>query len=410
MSTFTPYVLTYHRVASSSILSSRTHSLDIFKTMASLLELLYAYPILETLAAVLPLGDLFNLSKTNSTCRALLHGFSVRSLQKPSSLKAVRPALFIGRHNNSHWKNLKAKSPLFCSEPQHTRGAKIKGCLMCSMPVCEACVIKASFGKRDENTFPNRMRSLCDECFSSGNPHKETSLKGDEKIVLTSYAMRTECICTAKDGHLCLRCKTKQNSSLKIRNNQCYGTGCPKSKLDGLERRVCLWCDLPLPRERSRAESRRDYDARHLLARTHSSYDQPLEERAEHDIIDAAEQGTAWASSTVTSASQRTNTSKKASAVSYDRFEDERRRELEMVSQRRQSTVSAPEEERWRRSEAVRRFGDICRAPPPTRITTRLDSTASTLAPEADLSPPSYDICTRIPIVEAIFSSPPPRR
>lgn len=388
---------------------SRRHAHETFTIMPSLFELLCAYPILETLAAVLPLGDLFNLSKTNSTCRALLHGFSMRSLKKPSSIQAVRSALSIGRHNTSHWSNLKAKSPLFCSEPQHTRGSKIKGCLMCSMPVCEACVIKASFGKRDENTFPNRTRSLCVECFDSGHPHKETSLNGEENIILNSYSMRKECICTAKDGHLCLKCKTKQNSKLDIRNKQCYGIGCPKPKLDGFGGRVCLWCDLPLPRERSRAESRRDYDARHLLARTHSSYDQPPEEGAE--IIDPAEQEAIWASSPITSgASQRTTTPNKATAAAYDRFEEERRRTLEAVSERRQFTASASEEERWRRSEALRGS----RAPPPTRthgpiFPLATPSTVSTLAAEDDLSLPSYDFCTRTPLVETHSPSPPPR-
>lgn len=377
----------------------RKQTLDRSKVMTSLLELLYAYPVLENLVAALPLGDLFNLSKTNSTVRAVLHGFLISSPQKPSS----RPILYIGRHNTLQWKNLKAKSPLCCSEPQHTKGNNVKGCLGCSMPICEACIIKASFGKRDEKTFPNRTRSLCVECFDSGNPHQEASLKGEGNVILTSYHMRTECICTARDGHLCLRCKTKQNQRLDIRNNQCYGTGCSKSRSDGFGGRICLWCDLPLPPERSKAESRRDYDARHLLARTHSSYDRPTEEVAEDDIIDPAEQEAIWASSPF-SASEMTTSQKQAKAAVYDRFEDERRRELERVSERRQFTVSASEEERWRRSETLRRSESMCRAPPPKMIQgpsfslgeaetveSRSASTASTLPPEDDDSSlPSY--------------------
>lgn len=189
----------------------------------------------------------------------------------------MRPALSIGRHNTSHWKNLKNRSPICCSEPQHTKGDKVKGCVMCSMPVCEACVIKASFAKRDENTFPNRIRSLCVDCFDSGNPHRETSLNGEGNHRQTSYLMRPECICTAKDGHLCLSCKLKHNSGADIKNH-CFGLGCSKSNIDCFGGRICLWCDLPLPRERSRAESRRDYDSRHLVARRHSSYDQIPEE------------------------------------------------------------------------------------------------------------------------------------
>lgn len=377
--------------------------------MASLIELLRAYPILVNLVPVLPLGDLFNLSKTNSTIRAALHGFSDRFLERPSLLIVVRPALFIGRHNTSHWKNLKARSPLCCSEPQHTRGDKVKGCLMCSMPVCQACVIKASFGKRDENTFPMRRRSLCVECFNSGNPHQETSLNGEEDLIQTSYFMRTECICTAKDGHLCLRCTTKQNSKLESRYKQCHGIGCSRLEPDGFGGRVCLWCDLPLPRELSRAESRRDYDSRHLHARKHSSYDRSPEEGAEDDIINNAEPETIGTLSYFTSsASERTPSPRKAKVVVYDRFEDARRREIERVSERRQFTASTAEEQRWHRSEALRRSESGYGAPLRTRIPesslsfaapipmgTHFESTASTLNVEDDLSLPSYESCVQ---------------
>ena len=365
--------------------------------MASLLELLRSYPILESLVAVLPLGDLFNLSKTNSAVRAALHGFSYKILQKPSLLKAVRPALSIGRHNTSHWKNMKAKSLLCCSEPQHSRGYKVKGCVMCSMPVCEACIIKSSFGKRDENTFPNRIRLLCVECFNSGNPHQESSLAEKKTIRQTSSLIRSECICTAKDGHLCFRCKTKQNSKLDGRKNQCYGIGCSKLKLDDLGRRVCLWCDLPLPRERSRAESRRDYDARHLLARRHSS----LDEKPEVDVIDKAEQEAIWASSNCTSScSTGVPSPMNTNVKDHDRFEVDREWELERVSERRQLTASAAEEERRRRSETLRRSESRFRASPPTRIpgpapalASPISMSALSITAEDDSDLPSYESC-----------------
>ena len=377
--------------------------------MPSLLVLLCVYPVLENLVAVLPIGDLFNLSKANSTCRAVLHGFPISSISNPSSPKVVRPALFIGRHNTLHWRNLKIKSPVCCSEPQHTRGAKIKGCLLCSMPVCEACIIKASFGKHDENTFANRTRSLCAECFDSGNSHQESSLNDEEYVVLTSSLIPTECICIARDGHLCLRCKTKQNSNVEARTNQCYGVGCSKSISDSFGGRVCLWCDLPLPRERSRAESRRDYDARHLLARTHSSYEQTVGEVLEDDSIDSAEPEIVRASSPLTSpAPERTTSPKKGKAVAHDPFEDERKRELERVSKRRLFTAGGLEEERWRRSENLRRSNSMCRAPPPPMMQGRIlsrrvensprcrsDLIALNQPAEDELSPPSYDSCIR---------------
>ena len=373
--------------------------------MTSLFELLRSYPILESLVTVLPLGDLFNLSKTNSAIRAALHGFAVGFLEKPNLLKAVRPALCIGRHTTSHWKNLKAKSLLCCSELQHTRGDKVKGCLVCSMPVCEACIIKASFGKRGENTFQNRTCSLCVECFGSGNSHQETLLDGEKNAAQNPHLVRTECICTAKDGHLCLRCKTKQNSKLNSKTNRCYGIGCSKSMLDGFGGRVCLWCDLPLPRERSRAQSRRDYDARHLLARSHSSYDRIPDGGVADNVIDSAEQDAIGASSVFTqSASRRT---KKTKVVAYNSFEDARKGELETVSEGRQFRASTEDEQRWHRSEALRRSESGYRTPSPTRrrgpvislaapisIGLHSVSTSPNLIPENDSSLPSYESCT----------------
>ena len=372
--------------------------------MASLFELLHSYPILENLVTVLPLGDLFNLSKTNSTIRAALHGFSDQFLQTPSYLEAVRPALSIGRHNTSFWKNLKAKSPKYCSEPQHTKGDKIKGCLMCSMPVCEACIIKNSFGKRDENTFPSRIRSLCVECFNVGNHHRETSLlDGKKGTTQTSYLGRTECTCTAKDGHLCLRCKTKQNSKLDCRENQCFGMGCSTSKTGDIGGRVCLWCNHPLPRERSRAESRRIYDARHLLARRHSSYNKSLAEGPETDVIATAEQEAIWASSGFTSsASARMPSPKKAKVKDDDTFEVARQQELQRVSERRQHIAAAEEEQRWYRSETLRRSESGCRSPPPIRTPGPVVSPAAPMSigpfvriAEDDSSLPSYESCTQ---------------
>ena len=252
--------------------------------MASLLDLLSPYPVLERLVSHLPLGDLLSLSKVDSLFRAALHGFQ-RPVTAgcPSSGEAlktssIRPALRIGAHDTSYWRNLKGRSPLLCSEAQHKRGEKIRGCLMCSMPVCEACIIKASFGKQNEHTFQSRIRPLCGKCYDGGTPHKQELLLGnvgESSNTLLRESRRKEwtCLCTAKDSHLCLRCKTDQKH---FDIGRCHGEGCLKTNSDGLPNRVCLWCDLRLPGERSRAEARRDYDKRHLFARNHCSFDRPL--------------------------------------------------------------------------------------------------------------------------------------
>ena len=170
---------------------------------------------------------------------------------------------------------------MLCSELNHTRGNNIRGCLMCSMPVCEACIIKESFGKRDEKTFQHRTRTLCSDCYDSETPHIEQALKPGMEGKDVIHRLRktwSTCVCTPKEGYLCLRCKIEQRSKMAVKLARCYGQGCTRTQLGGFPGRICLWCDLRLPGERSRAEARRDYDARHLLARSHSSFERPVDE------------------------------------------------------------------------------------------------------------------------------------
>ena len=264
--------------------------------MAVLLDLLSPYPVLERLASVLTLGDLLNLSKVNSAYRSALHGFEKPHADEnePRGNGNVRSALLIGAHRTRFWENLKARSQAQCSEPHHKRGPNPQGCLICSMPVCEACIIKDSFAKRNENTFQNRHRFLCPDCWYSGNKHRKHPVQILNDISTKSYPDQATdgefCVCTAKSGHLCLKCKTEQNNERISEVEKCYGQGCPngysKSRATPLEGRVCMWCSRQLPGSRSRAESRRDYDARHILARSHSSYDRDIdnEEEAEEDL------------------------------------------------------------------------------------------------------------------------------
>lgn len=338
--------------------------------MASLLDLLSPYPILETLVSALPLGDLFNLSKTNSLFRAALRGFpipaTVRGQLKGKSRATaeIRPTLQIGEHDTIFWRNLKARSPLLCSEPQHTRGDKIRGCRMCSMPVCEACIIKASFGKRNENTFQSRTRSLCGHCYDTGNPHKLEPLGSEGPTSPPFRSLRRTqwtCLCTAKDGHLCLQCKTEQK---QFDIDECFGEGCSDMKAGGFQSRVCLWCDLRLPGERSRAEARRDYDKRHLLARTHSSVERPAEEDDDDDDLeDPSEQRALWDSLLPSASAGQESSTSKVKAPAYDLaddpFERQRREELDAVSTKRQWTAATADDWRWYRAE-VRTLASSC--------------------------------------------------
>ena len=196
------------------------------------------------------------------------------------------------------------------------------------MPVCEACIIKESFGKRDEKTFQHRTRTLCSDCYDSETPHIEQTFKPGMK---GKDAVLSTCICTPKEGHLCLRCKIEQRSKLAVKLARCYGQGCTRTQPGGFPGRVCLWCNLRLRGNRSKAEARRDYDARHLLARSHSTYEHPVDEQREQ----------IW------------------------RMEQERLRELDDLSERRRDTAEMAEDARWAQTEALRRFDSMFYPPPP---------------------------------------------
>lgn len=218
--------------------------------MAHLFDLLSAYPVAETLAQALPLASLVNLSKVNAEHRAILHGFPRPIATKDGEYESkIRPDLYICFHQTDYWRNLKIKSQLLCSEQKHTKGPNPRGCRMCSMPVCEGCIVKGSFGKH-ENTFQNRRRHLCVECWLSGNRHSERRLdhSSADKIPYTSAVGAEDfCSCAAKDGWLCSKCKTGQKVDLHVKLNRCCGEGCDSIlEVDKATRRICLWCDLPL--------------------------------------------------------------------------------------------------------------------------------------------------------------------
>ena len=242
--------------------------------MPVLLNLLSIYPILEELVPHMGLGDVIRLSRVNSQYRAVMHGFELPATDES-------PRLQIGEHRTALWGSLKSKSVLRCAESQHKPTKHtIRSCRICSFPVCEACVIRDSFSKPNEMTFHNRSRKMCAKCWSTGRHQKRQLLGqgsrecGDGPDLAGAGDI---CACSARDGHLCLECKTIQNAKSGDEIGKCYGEAC-KGFLDGTEiRSVCLWCDLALPDGPRRAASRRQYDIRHLHARSHSTYERPKE-------------------------------------------------------------------------------------------------------------------------------------
>ena len=246
----------------------------------TLLQTLKPWPITASLVECLPLSDLLRLARTNTEFRALLHGFS------PS----VTPRdLRVGQHQTSQWRNLKHSSVWSCPSPRHTKGSNVDYCRQCSDPICEACIVKSSIGK-SENTFKNRCRFLCKDCWASDNPHKNrkfTSRTNPGTIVgrkrsLYNFAPGEGefCNCTSRDGWLCLRCKAAQNDTANSGEafKLCYGEGCSTPILadqpDKDRRRICIWCDRPMLRGRASMQSRVAFDQRLMDARISVLQDQ----------------------------------------------------------------------------------------------------------------------------------------
>ena len=295
--------------------------------MASLLDVLLILPIQENVVSFLTLGDLFNLSKTNSENHDVLHRLRIFPNKERS-------------RDTFHCRGLKAKTLWECSEPHHVRGAGVQSCRICSMPVCEACVIKMSFGRQNEGTFATRCRSLCSDCYGSGNTVGNTLSKSVDAPQSLADDLHLYCTCAAKDGHLCLKCKNKQKHESQFDIDKCHGSGCSRTGLTGFPSRVCLWCGLRVLGKSNRASARRDYNSRHLLARAHSTY----ERRSDEDIIEC-----------VMLESLGVPRTAKGEPFAFDPFERRRQQELDEVSTRRSLTGHAAEDARWARSEALRR-------------------------------------------------------
>lgn len=118
--------------------------------MPDLLDIIRPWPIISTVVTELGFSDVLNLSRTSVECRILLHDFpfssidianaSGRDQQRSSGL--VRAALYIGQHETPHWRALKAKAQMLCTDPDHKKGLRPKPCRHCSMPICEACIVR----------------------------------------------------------------------------------------------------------------------------------------------------------------------------------------------------------------------------------------------------------------------------
>ena len=146
-----------------------------------------------------------------------------------------------------------------------SNGYKVRGCRLCSSLICEACTVRDCYKNGNEKSFQKRYRNLCITCWSENRPHRKSFIRSQHSN--PSLA----CTCIAREGNLCLRCKAYQNQSFHAELSQCFGEGCMTATTEQLGGRVCLWCDNQIPR--NQADARREYDMKHLNARSFATYE-----------------------------------------------------------------------------------------------------------------------------------------
>ncbi|KAI5853194.1 hypothetical protein DFP73DRAFT_33238 [Morchella snyderi] len=176
--------------------------------------MLSQFSIVKRFACFLTTGDLIQLSRTSTTVRETL-------LQSPE-----------------YWSELLALTSLVCSENTHIKGENVKNCVICSMPVCETCIVKSDF-HGTSGTFLNRIRTFCDSCWSATNfSHPPNSPHTSAPPL---------CLCVAKDGWLCSHCRSTERTELLENKYTCATDGCDEPHGNSEKQRVCTWCRLPLP-------------------------------------------------------------------------------------------------------------------------------------------------------------------
>jgi hypothetical protein len=261
-------------------------AMDSVFTSPTLVSIVRQWPIATNIAQNLSVGSLITLARTSSSLRAALHGleYSVDyeadvSGEKPTVGKSdecgkgVRPRKMVqpGDHRTPYWEGLKRVAQFTCSSKTHTKGDKTRSCLYCSIPICESCVVKHSFGK-NENTFKNRCRFMCQRCWDAGNRQKEFRYTGKRDAPERdphkfAGEARRLCECTGKDGWVCNDCKEKQNTSMRVNGSDvCFGQDCEMKLEDDKDRRkICLWCDNPVPRGRPSIRSSLAFDQKLMM-------------------------------------------------------------------------------------------------------------------------------------------------
>lgn len=153
-----------------------------------------------------------------------------------------------------------------CSEPHHTKGSSTKPCRICLTPVCDGCIVKASFAKEEVTLHMCRAYS-CIECWISRKPLHRRRPAG-----LVDEDNDNFCICSTPDKWLCLQCKHIRRHFSESHIIQCEGRECSTIMESACYGGItCLLCGLET--RPGREISQREYDSIHLSARFFTAFD-----------------------------------------------------------------------------------------------------------------------------------------
>ncbi|MCJ1358327.1 MAG: hypothetical protein MMC33_008326 [Icmadophila ericetorum] len=131
------------------------------------------------------------------------------------------------------------------------------------MPVCEACIVKKSFNKK-ENKFNSRRRYVCKDCWQVDRPQATQSQFQAYESALLDHDSNEICHCTPKNAVLCLSCKDGQNRDLHKQIDHCAGFGCSIAlTAENIGGSYCLWCNLMLTKASTSQQSRRLFNSRY---------------------------------------------------------------------------------------------------------------------------------------------------
>ena len=158
-----------------------------------------------------------------------------------------------------------------CVEAGHrSNQTQLRACRLCSAFVCEACMVRDSYRKWNQPTFESRIRTLCTKCYARTRLSQWIDIPSSSD----SDRIAASCHCTPNEAFLCHKCKNSQSATCKTML-KCFGEGCDEDLANNYGGRICTWCQKTICK--SLADTRREYDVKHMNARLFATYERKVD-------------------------------------------------------------------------------------------------------------------------------------